>query len=120
MTEIDIDALLAGAGTVPEPSADLLLWQVARGGGREIDINQLPEDAFDTWFRYLRWRSEPGHRIVCPKCNAAFIREQKNVQLCVNCRRNWQRTCADCGKGFAAPHPAFRRCPRCREKRLKH
>ena len=117
--EIDIDALLAGAGTVPEPSAHLLLWQLARGGSREIDIdiNQLPEDAFDTWHRYMLWRSEPGHRIVCSKCNTGFIREQKNVNLCVNCRRNWQRTCIDCGGDFPAPHPSFRRCPPCREAR---
>ncbi len=116
MTEIDIDALLANAKIVREPNADRLLWLAAHNG--ENPYGELnAEGAFDTWHRYLEWRSAPGHRVVCSKCNTGFIRECRNVQLCVNCRRTWQRTCVDCGSAFPAPHPSFKRCPPCREKR---
>lgn len=66
--EIDIDALLAGAGTVPEPSAKRLLWQhkihlgheilarVARGEGfnREKVRDEI-RDASEPWNRYIEW-----------------------------------------------------------------
>ena len=121
VTVDDIDALLAAAGTVPEPSAQLLLWQLARGGGRgiDIDINQLPEDAFDTWHRYLKWRDGPGRRIVCRDCDTVFVRDRKNGQRCTNCRVTYRLTCVGCGEVFAALHHAFKRCPPCREVWLR-
>ena len=117
MTEIDIDALLAAAGTVREPEADRLLWQLAWSGYERV--LDAPKEGSEPWYRYLDWRSAPGHRVICSGCNTAFIRERKNGQLCVNCRRTWQRTCIDCGGAFPAPHPSFKRCPPCREAKRR-
>ena len=113
MTEIDIDALLAGAGTVREPEAGRLLWRLAQAGYERFQ--DVPDEAFEPWHRYCDWRRAPGHRVICSGCNTAFIRERNNGQLCVNCRRTWQRRCIDCGGDFPAPHPSFKRCPPCRE-----
>lgn len=113
----DVDALLAEAGTVPEPSADLLLWRFAQGGYE--DLHDTPEGAFDAWHRHLEWRAGPGRRIVCCDCDTVFVRDRKNGQRCTNCRVTYKRTCVDCGEAFAALHHAFKRCPPCREVWLK-
>lgn len=113
--EIDVDALLAGAGTVPEPSADLLLWRFAWGGYK--DLHDIPSGAFVAWHRHLKWRDGPGRRTVCRDCDTVFVRDRKNGQRCTNCRVTYRRTCVGCGEAFAALHHAFKRCPPCRERR---
>lgn len=115
--EIDIDALLAGAETVREPSADRLLWQFAWDGYE--NLHDIPEGAFDAWHRHLKWRVGPGRRIVCRDCDTVFVRDRKNGQRCTNCRVTYRRTCVGCGEAFAALHHAFKRCPPCREVWLR-
>ena len=70
--EIDIDALLAAAGTVPEPSAEHLLWhhrihlgheisarvarEHARGEGFNRDeIRDEIREISKPWNRYIEW-----------------------------------------------------------------
>ncbi len=75
----DIDALLAGAGTVREPSACHLLWhhrihlgheivaRVARGEGFNRDeIRAEIRAASEPWNRYIEWWARtrpPGSRL---------------------------------------------------------
>ena len=108
MTAVDIDALLAAAGTVPEPSADnLLAWD----GANRTDL--------EAWLRYRDWRDDAGHRHLCVKCTRVFIRDRSKGQRCPDCRRKFKRTCAGCGEQFSATHYMLRRCPPCRAERLK-
>lgn len=117
MTEIDIDALLAGAGTVREESADNLLWRLGRNEETRLEETG---GAFEPWHRYRKWRKGVGHRAICPECNRAFTRDRPNARRCKNCRGTYQRKCLDCGEGFTASHYALKWCPPCRAKRLKH
>ncbi len=116
MTEIDVDALLAAAGTVREPSAKKLLAQVASAAyrnGEGFDV------ALTASCRYCDWREDPGHRQICPGCNRLFIRDRYHVRRCPACRRKFKRTCAGCGRQFSATHYLLKRCPPCRAEWLK-
>ena len=116
MTEIDIDALLAGAGTVPEPSAKKLLAQAAHAAyqnGEAFDV------ALTASCRYCDWRNKPGHRQICPGCNRLFIRDRYHIRRCPGCRRKFKRVCVECRQQFSATHYMLRRCPPCRAEYLK-
>ena len=102
--EIDIDALLAHAKIVKEPSA--------------YDLLSRP-DTRDAWWRWLRRRDDRGRRAICPQCNTAFIRDMNKVRRCRACRgASYPRDCIECGEHFDAHHFMVKRCPRCRARHL--
>ena len=116
MTEIDVDTLLAEAGTVREPSAKKLLAQVAFAAYQSWGDFSA---ALTASCRYCDWRDDPGHRQICPGCNRLFIRDRYQLRRCPACRRKFKRTCAGCGRQFSATHYLLKRCPPCRVEWLK-
>ena len=104
MTVDDIDALLANAKIVREPSAYELLSR---------------PDTTDAWWRWLRRRDDRGRRAICPSCNTAFIRDMNKIRRCRKCRgASYPRDCIECGEHFDAHHFMVKRCPRCRARHL--
>ena len=99
---IDIDALLANAKIVKEPSAYDLLSR---------------HDSQDAWWRWISRRDDRGRRAICPQCNTAFIRDMNKVRRCRKCRgASYPRDCIECAEHFDAHHFMVKRCPPCRAR----